>query len=32
MIRTTDKRFDDFAGGGTDEATNRRILGLQADY
>ena len=28
MIRTTDKAFDDFAGGGADEATNRRILGL----
>ena len=28
MIRTTDKAFDDFAGAGADEATNRRILGL----
>jgi hypothetical protein len=28
MIRTTDRRFDDFAGGSTDPATNRRILGL----
>ncbi len=28
MIRTTDKAFDDFAGGTADEATNRRILGL----
>ena len=28
IIRTTDKAFDDFAGGGADEATNRRILGL----
>lgn len=28
IIRTTDKAFDDFAGGGTDEAANRRILGL----
>jgi sugar phosphate isomerase/epimerase len=31
MIRTTDKAFDDFAGGVADEATNRRILGLDAD-
>jgi sugar phosphate isomerase/epimerase len=29
MIRTTDKAFDDFAGGVTDEASNRRILGLE---
>ncbi len=29
MIRTTDKAFDDFAGGGTDEAGNRAILGLE---
>ena len=28
IIRTTDRAFDDFAGGGADEATNRRILGL----
>ena len=28
MIRTTDKAFDDFAGGSADEASNRRILGL----
>jgi sugar phosphate isomerase/epimerase len=28
IIRVTDKAFDDFAGGGTDEAANRRILGL----
>ncbi len=28
IIRTTDKAFDDFAGGGADEASNRRILGL----
>ena len=28
MIRTTDKAFDDFAGGDSDEAANRRILGL----
>lgn len=27
-IRTTDRAFDDFAGGGTDKARNRRILGL----
>src|SRR5690606_24402975 len=28
MIRTTDKRFDDFAGGGADRDRNRRVLGL----
>ena len=28
MIRTTDKRFDDFAATGADSAANRRILGL----
>ncbi|WP_439133291.1 sugar phosphate isomerase/epimerase family protein [Pseudomaricurvus sp.] len=28
IIRTTDKAFDDFAGSGTDETANRRILGL----
>ncbi len=28
MIRTTDKAFDDFAGGDADEASNRAILGL----
>lgn len=28
IIRTTDRAFDDFAGGGTDKAANRRILGL----
>jgi sugar phosphate isomerase/epimerase len=28
IIRTTDRAFDDFAGGGADEAANRRILGL----
>ncbi len=28
LIRTTDKAFDDFASSGADEATNRRILGL----
>jgi hypothetical protein len=28
IIRTTDKAFDDFAGGVADEASNRRILGL----
>ncbi|MGI9249657.1 MAG: sugar phosphate isomerase/epimerase family protein [Pseudohongiellaceae bacterium] len=28
IIRLTDKAFDDFAGSGTDEAVNRRILGL----
>ena len=30
IIRVTDKAFDDFAGGGTDDATNRRMLGLGA--
>ena len=29
IIRTTDRAFDDFAGGGADEDTNRRILGLE---
>lgn len=29
IIRTTEKAFDDFAGGGSDEAANRRILGLK---
>lgn len=28
IIRVTDKAFDDFADAGTDDATNRRILGL----
>ena len=28
IIRVTEKAFDDFADGGTDEAANRRILGL----
>jgi sugar phosphate isomerase/epimerase len=28
IIRVTDHAFDDFAGGGADQATNRRILGL----
>jgi sugar phosphate isomerase/epimerase len=28
IIRVTEKAFDDFAGGGTDEAANRRMLGL----
>jgi sugar phosphate isomerase/epimerase len=28
IIRTTEKAFDDFAGGGADEASNRRILGI----
>ncbi|MFC1510009.1 sugar phosphate isomerase/epimerase, partial [Candidatus Omnitrophota bacterium] len=28
IIRTTEKAFDDFAGGGADEKTNRKILGL----
>jgi sugar phosphate isomerase/epimerase len=29
MIRTTDRRFDDFAATGADAAVNRRILGLE---
>jgi len=28
IIRVTDKAFDDFAGGGTDDAANRRMLGI----
>ncbi len=28
IIRVTDKAFDDFAAGGTDEAMNRKLLGL----
>jgi sugar phosphate isomerase/epimerase len=28
IIRVTEKAFDDFAGGGTDQAANRRMLGL----
>ncbi len=28
IIRVTEKAFDDFASGGTDEAANRKILGL----
>ncbi|MER0236969.1 sugar phosphate isomerase/epimerase [Fulvimarina sp. MAC8] len=28
IIETTDKAFDDFASGGTDEAANRRMLGI----
>jgi sugar phosphate isomerase/epimerase len=28
IIRVTDKAFDDFASAGTDEAANRRVLGL----
>jgi sugar phosphate isomerase/epimerase len=28
IIRTTDKAFDDFAGGGADEEMNRKILGI----
>jgi hypothetical protein len=28
IIRVTDKAFDDFASSGTDEAANRRILGI----
>jgi sugar phosphate isomerase/epimerase len=30
IIRVTGKAFDDFAGTGTDEAANRRILGIDA--
>jgi sugar phosphate isomerase/epimerase len=29
IIRVTEKAFDDFAGSGADDATNRRILGLE---
>lgn len=29
IIRVTERAFDDFAGGGTDRASNRRILGLE---
>jgi hypothetical protein len=29
IIRRTEKAFDDFAGGGTDEAANRRMLGIE---
>lgn len=29
IIRVTEKAFDDFAAGGTDEAANRRLLGLE---
>jgi hypothetical protein len=28
IIRVTEKAFDDFAGAGTDEAANRRMLGI----
>ena len=28
IIRVTDKAFDDFADGGTDEAANRKMLGI----
>jgi sugar phosphate isomerase/epimerase len=30
IIRVTEQAFDDFASGGTDEAANRRMLGLDA--
>jgi sugar phosphate isomerase/epimerase len=30
LIRVTEKAFDDFAGGGADDAANRRMLGLEA--
>jgi hypothetical protein len=29
IIRVTDKAFDDFAGTGSDEAFNRKVLGLE---
>ncbi|MEH6403890.1 MAG: sugar phosphate isomerase/epimerase family protein [Sneathiella sp.] len=29
IIRVTDRAFDDFADGGTDEAANRRMLGIE---
>jgi len=28
MIRVTERAFDDFADGGTDEVANRRMLGI----
>ena len=28
IIRVTEKAFDDFAGSGTDDAANRKMLGL----
>lgn len=28
IIRVTGRAFDDFAGGGTDEAANRQLLGI----
>ena len=28
IIRVTERAFDDFADGGTDEATNKRMLGI----
>jgi sugar phosphate isomerase/epimerase len=31
IIRVTEKAFDDFAAGGTDEAANRRMLGLNSN-
>ena len=31
MIRVTERAFDDFADGGTDEAANRRMLGIEHD-
>jgi hypothetical protein len=31
IIPTTDRAFDDFAGGVTDRKTNRRMLGLEGD-
>lgn len=32
IIRVTDKAFDDFAGAGTDETANRRMLGLDRGH
>ena len=29
IIRVTDKAFDDFAGAGVDEDTNKKILGIK---
>ena len=31
MIRPTERAFDDFAGGGSDKAANRRMLGLEGE-
>lgn len=29
IIRVTEKAFDDFAGGGSDEAFNKKVLGIE---